>query len=315
MKGCREITFGGFAVSTRITGIIFNIQRFSTEDGPGIRTTVFMKGCPLRCLWCYNVEGIGSEPELVWHDTKCIGCHSCVEACPKQAIEARPEGLITNRKKCNSCGECVKACTSKAREIIGQRVTIDEIFSEVFKDQVFYETSGGGVTASGGEPTMQPEFVAGLFSRCKLMGIHTALDTCGQTKWSSLEKILNNTDLVLYDLKLIDPVTHRTCTGVTPELIWENARRIAELGKRMWIRTPIVPGYTDSIENVRGIAELCEELGNVERLDLLPYHRLGEPRYRKLGLKYPLEGLQPPTNEAMENLRKVARLPGIELVT
>nr|MDO8135060.1 glycyl-radical enzyme activating protein [Candidatus Njordarchaeum guaymaensis] len=297
------------------TGVIFNVQRFSTEDGPGIRTTVFMKGCPLRCLWCHNVEGINPNREIVWHDTKCIGCLSCVEACPKKAIVKIPERLVTDRAKCDACGKCAEVCTAKARELMGQRVSVDEVLDEVLKDKVFYETSNGGVTASGGEPTMQSEFVKELFSECKSSDVHTALDTCGHAKWGILENILKYTDLVLYDIKEIDPKKHKTYTGVPPDLIWENARRIAELGRPMWVRAPIIPGYTDNAENVKGIAKLCAELGNVERLDLLPYHRFGEPKYKKLDLKYALEGLKPPSNEVMENLREVAREAGVKLVT
>ncbi|WXG44726.1 MAG: glycyl-radical enzyme activating protein [Promethearchaeati archaeon SRVP18_Atabeyarchaeia-1] len=297
------------------SGMIFNIQRFSTEDGPGIRTTVFMKGCPLHCLWCHNVEGINPKPEIVWHDTKCIGCLSCVGVCPNQAIQQTPSGLVTDRRRCNACGKCAEACPAKSRELVGKVVSVEAVFAEVLKDRVFYETSGGGVTASGGEPTQQPEFVTGLFSKCRSSDMHTALDTCGHVKWETLERILKFTDLVLYDLKEINSKRHEGHTGVKPTLIWENARRIAKLGKKMWVRTPIVPGYTDSVENIRGIAELCAELGNVERLDLLPYHRLGEPKYRKLGLEYRLRGLQPPTREKMEKLKGVAREYRLKIVT
>jgi pyruvate formate lyase activating enzyme len=296
-------------------GLIFNIQRFSTEDGPGIRTTVFMKGCPLHCLWCHNVEGISTSPEIVWHDTKCIGCLSCIEACPNHAITQTPQGLVTDRKKCRACGKCAEGCAARARELIGKRVTVEEVFNEVSKDRVFYETSGGGVTASGGEPTLQPDFVRELLAGCKSSGIQTALDTCGYVIWKTLKEILRYTDLVLYDLKLTNQEEHREYTGVRSELIWENARKIAESGKPMWVRTPVIPSYTDSVENIRAIADLCAKLGNVERLDLLPYHSLGEPKYKKLGLKYALQGLQPPEKNAMERLKQAARERGAKIVT
>jgi pyruvate formate lyase activating enzyme len=298
-----------------IKGIIFNIQRFSTEDGPGIRTTVFMKGCPLRCLWCHNVEGINPKPEIVWHEAKCIGCLSCIEACPTQAIVKTSEGLVTDRKKCTACGKCAEVCAAKSRELIGRTVTVEDVFNEVLKDNVFYETSGGGVTASGGEPTMQSDFVAELFSKCRTAGIPTALDTSGYVKWEALESILKFTDLVLYDLKELETESHQKHTGVNPVLIWENARKIAGLGKPMWVRTPIVPGYTDSEENIQKIAGLCVNLGNVARLDLLPYHRLGEPKYKTLSLDYKLKGLQPPTREHMERLKEIARRCGVRIVT
>jgi pyruvate formate lyase activating enzyme len=222
---------------------------------------------------------------------------------------------VTDRKKCRACGKCAYACAAKARELIGKRVTVEEAFNEVSKDRVFYETSGGGVTASGGEPTVQPDFVRELFANCRSAGIHTALDTCGYVNWETLNGILGYTDLVLYDLKLMNREGHQLCTGVRPDLIWENARKIAKIGKPMWVRTPVIPGYTDSTENIAGIAELCAKLGNVERLDLLPYHRLGEPKYKKLGLKYALQGLQPPGREAMEGLKRVARNCGVKIVT
>jgi pyruvate formate lyase activating enzyme len=199
--------------------------------------------------------------------------------------------------------------------LIGKRVTVDDVFDEVSKDSVFYEMSRGGVTASGGEPTLQPDFVRELFAKCRSAGIDTALDTCGYVNWKNLNEILGYTDLVLYDFKLMTKEQHRMYTGVEPELIWENAQKIAKIGKPMWVRTPVIPGYTDSVNNIRAIAELCTKLGNVERLDLLPYNPLGEPKYKKLGLKYALHGLDPPGREAMERLRQVARECGVRTVT
>lgn len=194
-------------------------------------------------------------------------------------------------------------------------MTVDAAFNEISKDKIFYETSFGGVTASGGEPTVQPDFVRKLFANCRSTGINTALNTCGYANWKTLNGILSYTDLVLYDLKLMTKEKHRLYTGVEPELIWENAQKIAKTGKPMWVRTPVIPGYTDSVNNIRSIADLCAKLGNVERLDLLPYNPLGEPKYGKLDLKYRLHGLQPPQRDAMERLRQVARECGVKTVT
>jgi len=294
-------------------GLIFNIQRFSTEDGPGIRTTVFMKGCPLRCIWCHNPEGLNSYPEIMWYESKCIGCGECVRSCPNKAIIATSKGLITEREKCQSCGKCTEVCPSGAREMVGRFFTVEEVVRDVKKDKIFYDKSGGGVTISGGEPCLQWEFIRDLLRECKNIGIHTALDTSGYVKWEILSKILVFSDLVLYDLKLVDEVKHQEYTGVKSRLIWDNVKKISQLGLPIWIRIPIIPGYTDDVKNIRALAEIIKELENIERIDLLPYHRLGEAKYKRLGLKYPLEGLEPPSEEEMEEFRKIMDLKNIKL--
>lgn len=297
-------------------GIISNIQKYSTEDGPGIRTTVFMKGCPLRCLWCQNPENINFHPEVVWYDTKCTRCGRCIEVCPEGATSlTKDEKIVIDRKLCKACGNCVEACPNKAREIMGKLMTTDEVLADVEKDRVFYDVSGGGVTASGGEPIAQPEFLLEFFKKCKDAKIHTALDTCGYVKWKILERILPYVDLMLYDLKEMDPEKHASTTGVLPYLIWENLKKIDNNYEILiWIRTPIVPGYTDDEENIRKIAKFVTELKHVERWELLPYNPLAESKYEHLGRQYPLIGVQPPPQECMKRLEEIGNAYGVNKV-
>ncbi len=288
-------------------GTTFNIQRFSTEDGPGIRTTVFFKGCPLRCAWCHNPEGLSSNPELVWYGVRCIGARECLSACPLQALQLASTGMRIDRARCNACGDCAEACPAAALEVIGRTWTPEELLSEVQKDAVFFETSGGGVTLSGGEPMAQSAFLTAFARLCQESELHVALDTCGCVSWDRYESVLPAVDLVLYDLKIVDAVRHQAGTGVDNRTILENARRIAALGLPMWIRTPIIPGYTASMENVISLGEfIARELPTVERWDLLAYTNLGQPKYHRLDRPYALEGVPLQTRAEMEALHAQA---------
>jgi pyruvate formate lyase activating enzyme len=272
------------------TATLFNVQQFSTEDGPGIRTTAFMKGCVLRCAWCHNPEGMRSNPELMWFDTRCIAARDCLRVCPEDALDLTPLGMVINRQRCTVCGECARVCPAAALEVIGRAWEPAELLNLLMKDFIFYETSRGGVTFSGGEPMLQADFLAEILPLCKQNDLHVALDTCGAASWESYERVLSSVDLVLYDLKIMDPAQHQADTGLSNARILENARRIAQHGMPMWIRTPVIPGYTDAAENIAAVGRFIkEELPTVQRWDLLAYTNLGQPKYHRLDRVYPLE--------------------------
>ena len=290
-----------------VTGLTFNVQGFSTEDGPGIRTTVFFKGCPLRCAWCHNPEGMRAAPELMWYDVRCIAAQDCLHACPEAALALTPQGIQIDRSRCTACGDCARACPSAALEIIGKYWTPQSLLAELLKDQVFYETSSGGVTFSGGEPVLQVDFLEALLPLCKANHLHVALDTCGALPWRSYARLLHWVDLVLLDLKIIDPEQHKAATGVSNNMILYNSRRIAGLGIPIWVRTPVIPGYTQNSSNITAIASFIHrELPTVERWDLLAYTNLGRPKYHRLDLPYALEATPLLSQEEMENLWKIA---------
>jgi len=288
-------------------GLIFNTQRFSTADGPGIRTTAFLKGCPLRCAWCHNPEGQHSSQELVWHDLRCIGARDCLAVCPEDALTLTRDGMRINREKCDVCGACGQACPSGALEVIGRHWSADELMQELLKDRVFYETSTGGVTFSGGEPMVQDDFLCEVLPRCRQERLHVALDTCGAASWASFERVLPWVDLMLYDLKIMDAKRHRAATGVGNELILDNARRLADHGVPMWIRTPLIPGFTSDHENISAIAHFIhDELPAVQRWDLLAYTNLGRPKYERLDRDYLLADVPLMTRTEVESAWRTA---------
>jgi pyruvate formate lyase activating enzyme len=295
-------------------GLVFDIQRSSTVDGPGIRTVVFLKGCPLKCVWCQNPESQKSYAEIRWHSERCIGCRKCIKACPKSAISLVGDCLITDRNLCINCGTCAKVCFAQARELCGRYMTAGEVFNIVKRDIIFYNNTGGGITVSGGEPTSQPAFLVELLKKCKDAGIHTAVDTCGYFKWGVFEDILRYTDLVLFDLKHMDSKKHYEYMGVYLEPILENLRKIDKSGKDIWIRTPLVPGYNDSIENLEKQADLMAGLKNLKRFDLLPYHSYGRQKYPMLDLVYGLEKVKSPSVKRMQTLKKIFEKKGIKEV-
>jgi pyruvate formate lyase activating enzyme len=279
-----------------LTGRIFEIQRFSIHDGPGIRTTVFMKGCPMRCIWCHNPEGISSKPDLSFLPEKCIGCGACFRLCRNEAhrIEERPspdpqkagqtlQVHVLDRTRCVVCGACTTECYAKALELAGREVTVDEVIGEVVRDRPFYETSGGGLTLSGGEPLFQIDFAEALLRRAKEEGLHCCMETCGFGEWGRLERLLPLVDLFLYDLKETDPDHHAEFTGVSNDLILRNLRALHERGATIRLRCPIIPGCNDRDEHFAGIASLAGELPNLEGVELMPYHRLGESKVGRFG--------------------------------
>ena len=300
---------------TSISGIITNIQRCSTEDGPGIRTTVFMKGCPLRCSWCHNIETINAEPQIVWYVSKCIGDEACIEACLQEVLQLTPEGMQINRENCIACGSCVSACPTGAIKLMGETWDANALVEELIRDKTFFETSGGGVTISGGEPTFQADFVTKIASGLREQGIHVALDTCGYCSENVMEKLLEDVDMVLYDLKQMDPVKHEEYTGVPLERVLQNACYVASSGKTMWVRTPVIPGHTDSADNIRAIADfIVKELPNAERYDLLAFNKMCLDKYALFGLEYPLKDYDLMSEDAMDKLCSIATERGVSNV-
>lgn len=295
-----------------VQGWIFDIQRYSINDGPGIRTTVFFKSCPLGCLWCDNPESQAKMPELIYLSSLCTSCYRCVDACPSGATTIGSDGRIRiNRSLCQVCGKCAEVCPNAARVIIGKLMTVEEVFHVVSQDTLFYRNSGGGVTASGGEPTHQPEFLNALLTRCQEAGIHTTLDTCGLVDWKTLADILEHVELILYDLKHMDSEMCRKLTGVGNEIILQNLERIAKL-KPVIVRIPLIPGYTDSKTNIEALGEFLTSIG-ISRVDVVPYHQLGVGKYEGLGKKYTLSGVESMSEEQTEICRQILETYGLEV--
>jgi pyruvate formate lyase activating enzyme len=309
------------------TGQILHLQRLSTEDGPGIRTTVFFKGCPLQCTWCHNPESISGRMQTQWFAVRCIGCKTCVEACPNGCLTLLEDGMHIDREHCQACGTCAEACPSGAMEALGKTVSVDELLVELLKDKAYYEKSGGGVTLSGGEPTFQPDFAEALLRGLKEQGISTALDTCGLTSQPVLERLLPYTDLVLFDLKLIDDAQHREFTGQPNIRILENLLFVRDyirehgIPAQLWVRTPLIPGATDSDENLLGIGRyLAEHLnGKLSRWELCAFNNLCRDQYERLGLIWAFANTPLMTAEELAHCEQVARsayqLPEIVLAT
>jgi pyruvate formate lyase activating enzyme len=301
-------------------GTILRIQRMSTEDGPGIRSTVFFKGCPLACVWCHNPESISREPQVHWVKSRCIGCRSCIEACPKGALAFGDSGMTIDRFRCDSCSACVQACPSTAMEVYGEAFSAHDLVREVIKDKVYFQKSGGGVTLSGGEPTMQPGFTAELLSSFKQKGVYTALDTCGQCSWKTLEALLPHVDLVLYDLKEIDPENHKLFTGVTNKKILENIIMLGRFMKDrgmpgdLWIRTPLIPGCTATPENIKGIGAFIRKHlpSQVSRWDLCTFNNLCIHKYDGLGIDWPFKSSGLLDEEQANRLVALAGASGVE---
>ncbi len=298
-----------------VTCTLFNLQRFSTEDGPGIRTTAFFKGCPLTCPWCHNPEGMRPEAEVMWTPATCIGCGECAAACPQGAIHLEDERVRIDRARCEACGDCAEACPTGAMEQVGLDYSVDELLAEILRDKRFYETSGGGVTLSGGEPLMQHDFLDAFLPRCRDAGLSVALDTSGfgRPKW--LDAALPFVDLVLFDLKTIDAEAHERHIGAPLEPVLANLERVVKHRTPIWVRTPVIPGYTDDVEDVRGIARwLRTNVPTLERFDLLAFSNLCTSKYEMLGRRFALAGEGLLTDRAMERLADLVRAEGIECV-
>ena len=284
--------------------LISDIKRFAVHDGDGIRTTVFFKGCPLKCRWCHNPEGISRKPQLSYIAKKCIQCGACIDRCPAGAHQFFPEGHVFHRDRCLSCGSCVEECLGQALKLYGREITVDELMPHLLEDADFYESSGGGVTLSGGEPLMQAVFCRELLERLKKEDIRTAVDTCGYASKQAVEAVMPYTDLFLYDLKAVDEEVHKRCTGVSNRPILENLRYINSCGKAVEIRIPYVPGMNDGeIERMGGF---LKDLSAVKCVKVLPYHGFAASKYEALGMENPLPRTESPGDEVLA--QAVARL-------
>jgi len=285
-------------------GIIFDIKKYAIHDGPGIRTTVFLKGCPLQCFWCHNPEGIDSDPELIYQENRCLeDCSDCINVCPNEALAQQNESIVIDRKKCALSGKCTDICPTEALRIIGRKISVVELIREIEKDRVFFEQSNGGVTFSGGEPLMQPEFLFALLEECHKRNIHTAVDTCGYTPFKNFAEIKDKVDLFLFDLKIMDEKKHKDITGTSNRLILENLKNLSELKKKINIRIPLIANLNDTEKNTIQTAEFLKSLGNIKDINLLPYHKIGTGKYKNLKRKAYGPDIKTPLAEKINKIK------------
>lgn len=281
-------------------GLIFDIKRYSIHDGEGTRTTVFLKGCPLSCLWCHNPESQSFKIHIVHYEDKCINCKTCEQVCKKRAIKIIDNKAQIDNLLCNLCFDCIKACPTNALSQVGSLYSVDEVLEEVLKDKVFY--SNGGVTISGGEPFSQVKFLLSLVKCLKENHIHIAIDTSGYTKFSNIEKVLEYTDQFLYDLKIMDPLLHKSYTGVSNKVILENLEKLAKIAnEKITIRLPIIPKINDSANNLKQTASFLKKLG-ISKIDLLAYHDIMIDKYRRLNIVFKLNHVEKPSDEKIESI-------------
>ena len=298
----------------RVAGLVSAVRRLAIHDGPGIRTVVFLKGCQLCCLWCAAPETQSSGRDVVFYPERCVACDRCRAVCPEGAVHVDAAGgRSLDRARCTLCGQCVEACYAEALTMPAVRRTVREVLAEVARDRVFYDRSGGGVTISGGEPLQQAEFTAALLRACKGEGLHTAMETSGFQEWDAFARTLTDLDLLLYDLKAMDPEKHMRFTGVPNERVLDNLRRAVSRGVATVIRVPVIPGFTDDEENFQTMGRFLAGIGPIQRVDLLPYHRFGEATYRRLGREYALATIPLMTDERMEELAGILRGHGLKV--
>jgi pyruvate formate lyase activating enzyme len=286
-------------------GLVFNIQRFSIHDGPGIRTTVFLQGCNLRCFWCHNPESNPTRPVVEFFPDKCIRCGLCVEACPEGAQKIEENQRLYYRDLCQTCGKCVDECFARALVMPAREMTAEEVMAEVHRDRDYYTDSGGGVTFSGGEPFLQKEFLLEMLRQSKRAGLHTAVDTAGNLPFDWIAEALPYTDLFLFDCKMMDEERHREVTGVGNQRILENLQKLGDGRARVWVRVPVIPGINDTPHEIGKIAEFLAILPGIEQVELLPFHHLGAGKYDSLGMENASQALKPPSESHMEELVRI----------
>ncbi len=294
-----------------LTGTIFNIQRFSIHDGPGIRTTIFLKGCNLRCFWCHNPEAWEPDPQIQFFPEKCITCGACVDVCQHDAQLLKDNQRLYLRHLCNNCMDCVEECFSGALEQSGKKYSVDDVLTIVERDKTYYEFSQGGVTFSGGEPLLQQPYLKECLSACKQSGYHTAVDTALNVPWSLIEEIVPFTDLFLVDIKALDEQVHIHATGVSNIRILENLKHLANSHDNIWIRIPVIPGVNDTTKEIQAIIDYLSGISSVNWIELLPFHTLGSEKYPSLGLDYIARELVPPSQKDMEEIRATFNRHGL----
>ena len=295
------------------SGLIFDIERFATKDGPGIRTVVFLKGCPLRCQWCQNPESQLSRLEVMYDAEKCAACHRCIEHCPNHAIRIDSYfGLLSDPEICKGCGLCTEACYYSARKLMGHAYSVPELMHEVCKDKSYFENSGGGVTFSGGEPLLQSGFLMHVCRACRREQIHTAIETCGNVAWQAFNHLIDELDLIFYDFKHIDPDLHKQHTGVSNKLILANLKKLSAAFSPLIVRIPVIPGFNDSLNTQKDMFHFLKyELERVEAIELLPFHRLGIGKYKGLGRYYKMENVHSLKKQDLTPLETLGREMGL----
>ncbi len=302
-----------FNMTASITGKIFDIKKYAIHDGPGIRTTVFLKDCPMCCWWCHNPEGLQQAPKVIYDRQRCIGCHDCEKACLADAISVTPAGSVTDNRLCTACGLCVDICPANARKMSEQIITVNQLMAIIQEDILFYDESGGGVTFSGGEPLIQVDFLIEALSACGRSEIHRVVDTSGYASKTDVEQVARHTDLFLYDLKCIDPQAHRRYTGVSNKVILDNLLLLHDLGAEIIVRIPLIPGFNDDAASISQIRSFLQPLENIHEVHILPFHEYQKNKYCKLDIPYLADTFSPPRQDYLFKALKAFEQDGYQV--